>query len=191
MADWIAASWHVKVLNVIHDEVEAPDRRPRLQVILEHTRERQKFFDGLNFDPVKQQAIAARFVELVSQRRSASYDTDRLLVVFSAFAPLARQEMDSQIPDDEVNTLLRRLANPDLWTIHRCFGRVTFMFHTDEQARKYGDGGHGNAYADQYFELLKKHDEFGYLSRERFSLEFDSKENFDRNYASSWFYYDR
>jgi hypothetical protein len=192
MADWIAGMWHVKVLNVIHDEVDAPERRPRLQVILEHTHERQKFFDGLNFDPVKQQAIAARFAKLVtSQRRSAPHDTDRLLVVFSAFAPLAREEADSRIPDDEVNALQRRIADPDLWTIHRCFGRVTFMFYTDEQARKCVEDGRRDTYADRYFELLQKHDEFGYLRRSRFSIECDSKANFDSNYASSWFYYDR
>jgi hypothetical protein len=191
MADWIAAKWRVKVLNVIHDEVQAPETRPRLQVILEHTRERQTFFDGLNFDPVKQQVIAARFTELVNQRRSAPTDTGRLLVVFSAFASLARQEADSRIPNDELNALQQRIANPDLWTIHRCFGRITFMFYTDAQARTHADAGRRDTYADRYFELLQTHDEFGYLSRPRFSVDFDSKENFDSKYASSWFYYDR
>ena len=111
--------------------------------------------------------------------------------MFSAFAPLAREEADSRISDDEVNALQKRIADPDLWTIHRSFGRVTFMFYTDEQARSCVEDARRITYADQYFELLQKHDEFGYLSRPRFSIECDSKENFDSNYASSWFYYDR
>ena len=38
-------------------------------------------------------------------------------------------------------------------------------------------------------ELLRPHDEFGYLSRWRFAVRFDSKENFDRKYDANWFYY--
>ena len=84
-----------------------------------------------------------------------------------------------------------RIANPLLWTIHRCFGRVTFMFFTNEQAGSHAEAGFREAYADQYFEVLQKYDEFRYCQRAQFSVEFDSKENFEKHYAASWFYYDR
>lgn len=41
------------------------------------------------------------------------------------------------------------------------------------------------------FEVLQRYDEFHYCQRARFSVEFDSKENFEKNYSASWFYYDR
>ncbi len=192
MADWVASRWQVTVLNVIYDQIDAShNRRPRLQVIVEHSHECQAFFDGHNFDPLKQQAVAARFAELVNQQQPTRYDVDGLFVVFSAFAPLARREADSQIADREVNALQERIANPQLWTIHRCFGRVTFMFYTDEQARTHAQAGLREPYADRYFELLQKHDGFKYLHRARFSVEFDSKEKFEKNHGASWFYYDR
>ena len=192
LADWIAATWQVTVLNVIYDEVEASPTRPRLQVIVEHSRERQTFFASRRgFDPLKQQAIAARFTYLVNRQKPTRYDVDGLLVVFAAFAPLAREEADSQITDVELNALQERIANPHLWTIHRCFGRVTFMFYTDEEARSHAQAGLREAYADLYFELLQRHDEFKYLRKARFSVEFDSKEILDNNYGGSWFYYDR
>jgi hypothetical protein len=78
-----------------------------------------------------------------------------------------------------------------LWTIHRCFGRVVFLFFTDEQAQAHAKGGLLEAYADLYFEVLQRHDEFRYVRRDRFGIEFDSKENFDKNYRSNWFFYDR
>jgi len=65
------------------------------------------------------------------------------------------------------------------------------MFHTDAQARASAAAGLREAYADLYFELLREHDEFQYLRRSRFSVAFDSKENLDRNFAGSWFAYDR
>ncbi len=195
LAAWIAARWLVTVLNVIYDviydQIDVSHERLRLQVIVEHSRERREFFDGPNFDTAKQQAIAARFAELVNRQCPGRYDVDGLLVVFSAFAPLAREDADSQIADVEIRDLQERIANPHLWTIHRCFARVIFMFYTDEQARAYAQAGCRQAYADLYFELLQRHDEFGYLRRARFTVEFDSKENFDKNYAGNWFYYDR
>lgn len=190
LAAWIAATWDVTVLNVVYDELD-PGRQPRLQVIVEHLHERERFCEGCNFDPFAQQAIAARFAELVTRHGSTSYRVERLLVVFAAFAPLAREEADSKIPGEEVRSLQQRIANPDLWTIHRCFAHVTFMFHTEEQARRHEQAGLRDEYAGQYFELLKRHDEFGYVQRDRFSVEFDSKENLDRNYAGSWMHYDR
>ena len=57
--------------------------------------------------------------------------------------------------------------------------------------RKWAGDGCRDTYADLYFALLQQRDEFGYLRRSRFAVEFDSKENFDSNYASNWFYYDR
>jgi hypothetical protein len=109
--------------------------------------------------------------------------------VFSSFAPLARQEADSRVTDKQVEGLRRSLAETALWTIARCFGRVDFMFYTDEQARAHAKAGFLDTYADSYFELLRPHDEFGYLSRSRFAVRFDSKENFEKKYDGSWFYY--
>jgi hypothetical protein len=191
LAQWIGSRWQVTVLNVIYDRPKTLPKCPRLQVIVEHSRERQEFLDGLNFDPLKQHAVAARFTELVNSQTPTPYVVEGLLVVFSAFAPLAREEAHGQITDIELHALQERIANPHLWTIHRCFGRVTFMFYTDEQARTYARAGLREAYTDQYFELVQRHDEFKYLNRARFSVEFDSKENFDTHHEGSWFYYDR
>ena len=40
-----------------------------------------------------------------------------------------------------------------------------------------------------YFEILKAYDEFGYLVEKDFAVNFDSKQNFDDNYESNWYYY--
>jgi len=112
-------------------------------------------------------------------------------VVFSAFAPLAREEADNLITDAELSAFQRRIADPQLWTIHRCFARVVFMFFTEEQKHTRARAGFGETYADGYFELLQQHDEFKYLNRSQFAVEFDSKENFDKKYQGSWFFYDR
>jgi len=45
------------------------------------------------------------------------------------------------------------------------------------------------AWAKNYFQLLKQYDEFGYFKEDDFFIYLNSKENFDTNYESNWYYY--
>ena len=158
-------------------------------MILEHRRDAEKFRDGYNFDATKQQAIRAHFLDIINRQPSHGYDVDGLFVVFSAFAPIAKEEADSKLSEQQIEALKNRLSNPDLWVVSRCFGRVTFMFFTDEQAAKHEANGKKEEYAEKYFEILKPNDEFGYLSVDDFAVGFDSKQNFDDNFKGNWYYY--
>lgn len=213
LAEWIAATWDVTVLNVIYDPANEL-HAPRLQVIVEHQHDAESFRDGLNFDATKQQAIKSRFLDTITTQRSQHKerrtlpwpirllqrfakssspvegdDTDGLFVVFSAFAPIATEEANGKLSAQAIEALQNRLGNPDLWVISRCFGQVTFMFYTDEQAARHEANGKKEDYAGEYFEILKPNDEFGYLSVMDFVVRFDSKQNFDDNYESNWYYY--
>lgn len=162
---------------------------PRLQVILEHQRDAEKFHDGINFDATKQQAIKAHFLNILNRQPSHGYDDTGLFVVFSAFVPIAKEEADSKLSEQQIEDLKNRLGNPDLWVISRCFGNVTFMFYTDEQAAKHEADGKKKEYAARYFEILKVNDEFEYLTAEDFAVRFDSKQNFDNNFEGNWYFY--
>lgn len=39
------------------------------------------------------------------------------------------------------------------------------------------------------FDILKQYDIFKYFERRTFKISLDSKENFDKNYQSNWYYY--
>jgi hypothetical protein len=190
LAEWISLTRDVSVLNIIYDRGTS-NRKPRLQIILEHSFEARKFRSGVNYNPSEQKAITNRFLEIIRREQLARFDLNGLFVIFSAFAPLAKEEADSRISDSDIEVLKKRIGNPDLWEISRCFGHVTFFFYTDAQLKMYSAQGKKNEYASTYFELLKPHDEFDYLKREDFEISFDSKQNFDDNYEGSWFYYHR
>ena len=189
LADWISSRWDVVVLNVIYDSRDDL-RAPRLQVILEHQYDADKFHSSdFNFDADKQASIAKQFIELTNSEQSPRYDVDGLFVVFSAFAPIAKEEADSKLSDEQIESLKNRIGNPDLWCISRCFGHVTFMFYTDVQAAEHEADGKRATYARDYFCILKPMDEFNYITADNFSVQFDSKQNFDDNYQSNWYYY--
>ena len=190
LARRIASTWQVTVLNIIYGPRDSL-HPPRLQVILEHQADALKFHCGVNFDREKQHLVRDRFLTIIGREGAHRFDVDGLFVVFSAFAPLAREEMDSRIPESDVKALQDRIGNSDLWEISRCFGHVTFFFYTDAQAKRYEAEGKKATYSRLYFDLLKPHDEFGYLDEKEFTVAFDSKQNFDENYKSSWFNYYR
>jgi hypothetical protein len=190
LAEWISSTRNVTVLNVIYDRRNSL-HAPRLQVILEHRSHAQKFHRGVNFDRRQQDAVAKKFLEIIGREDTHQFDVDGLFVVFSAFSPIAKQEADSEISEADIKALKKRIANPDLWEISRCLGYVTFFFFTDEQVKKYEAQRKKDEYATMYFELLKPHDEFGYLKRNEFKVTFDSKQNFDDNFESNWYYYYR
>ena len=188
LAAWISDRWRITILNVIYDR-RNDLHGPRIQVIPEHEADAQVFRDGYNFDRRKQQEIASEFLQIINRDLYREYDVDGLFVVFSAFSPLAREEADGKISEGEIDALKRRIGNPELWEISRLFGHITFMFYTDAQAKKHAAKGKQAEYARMYYEILKPHDEFSYLSEDGFTVAFDSKQNFDDNYQSNWCYY--
>lgn len=189
LADWIAATWRVAVLNVVYDR-QAAGGRPRLQVIVEHEHELGVFKDGWNFDERNQQAVASQFQALVTDG-GHRYQTRGLFVAFSAFAPIAREEAHARVSAPDLQHLQARLNDPALWTIRREARQAVFMFFTREDARRREAEGARQTYAAQYFDLLRAHDEFGYCEFSLDLIEFDSKERFDREFESNWFHYDR
>ncbi|HEY5823819.1 MAG TPA: hypothetical protein VIT44_05625 [Cyclobacteriaceae bacterium] len=198
LADWIDKTYDVRTINIIYDTfIAARRKQSRLRVCFEFESESSKFRDDtrINFDTDMQTAIATKFKEILSMKngltgffRSSRYVTDNILIVFSAFEPVARLEANLKIPQEKVKELQKDLDNPDLWKISS-FGATTFFLFTDNQVRKYEGSKIKKDWTDKYFELLERYDEFKYFKRKDFSIHLDSKENFDKNYESNWYYY--
>jgi hypothetical protein len=119
LADWIAAAYPgVTVLNVYRDNVASGELiLPRLTIIFEWAAEAQRFSspDG-NFDAAKQAAIGAKFTELLGADSKEAH-TGRLLVIFTAFEPVARLEAIWSVTPDQLTTLQTKLSNPAIWTV--------------------------------------------------------------------------
>jgi hypothetical protein len=119
------------------------------------------------------------------------YDTKDIWVVFTSFEPIAKDEANSSIPESEIRELKRAISDENLWEISRSFSATTFFLYTDKQVKDYENSDTRKLWTQKYFDILEKYNEFGYFKRDSFSVDFDSKENFDTNYESNWFYYYR
>ncbi|TDO19310.1 hypothetical protein [Pedobacter duraquae] len=180
LADFIDQTFSVKTINIIYD-IFGEEKRPRLNVCFEYESEKLSFNKGgkqsLNFDAKKQRLIAQHF----------NPDAD-VFVFYSAFEPIAKMEANESVTKVDLNQLKKQIAGPDLWEISRIFSVATFFLYTTAQVKSL-DNETKNSWTDWYFERLKKYDVFGYFKRDTFTIYLDSKENFDKNYQSNWYYY--
>lgn len=196
LADWIDITFNVKTINIIFDLLEK--EQPRLNICFETEIERTKFraHDNVNLDHYRQKMIADKFMttELWNHFKNEGKGIRKLLkpdvwVYFSAFQPIAMMEANESIPQSKIDLLKKQLNNPDIWEIARAFTGVTFFLFTDLQVKEYEASDSKKIWAERYFDLLNPFNEFNYYKRESFSVLLDSKENFDNNYESNWYYY--
>lgn len=205
LAEWIDKTYGVKTINIFYDTIDK-GIRPRLEICFEYLREKASFkgSNGLNFDSDKQKAIAKKFketleeqglieeggfLELFKKSRYSEYKTENIWVIYGDFESIAKIEANGSVPEEEVKALKKELNNQDIWEISRAFSGTTIFLYTDEQVKKYENSEEHKKWTDKYFELLSKYDQFGYFKREFFLVFLDSKENFDNNYQSNWYYY--
>lgn len=207
LADWINQKFNTPVLNIYHDKIDVNKNRPRLSIIFEYYQSVEKFQDSIgNYDTEKQKLIANQFRQILKSKsilnRSffdrlfkksypSQFDTDRLLVIFTAFEPIAREEVNQRIPQTEIDNLKQELSSKNVWEIYREFATTTYFFDTDKQIEDYKADGTTQIMTQQYFSILKKYDEFDYIKQDTHFLTFDSKENFDKTFKSNWFWYSR
>ncbi|PJZ43783.1 hypothetical protein [Leptospira brenneri] len=187
---WISAKYDVKTINVFYDFV-IPDHRPRLQVILEKRNDYLFFKEkgSFNFKKEIQEEISEKFIEIINRDNYNNFEINSLFTVFSDFESIAIAEANTKITEREIETLLSEINDKELWKIERCFATTVLFYYTLKQKEKSLLELKNKLYTLKYFDLIKKYDEFGFLNKDTFSILFDCKENFDKNFNGNWFNY--
>jgi hypothetical protein len=126
-----------------------------------------------------------------ASERHAVVRAEGIFVYFADFEDVAKQEVhDLASTGPELDEFTASLGIADqFWCTQRFAGPPIVFVHTDEQACALKASDLPATWADTYFDIAKRHDEFGYLTRAEIAIHVDSKENFDVNYSSNWFYY--
>ncbi|MFC6860512.1 hypothetical protein [Zunongwangia atlantica] len=203
LAKWISDKYEVNVLD-IQEEFMKHNGKVEIAVHLETHQEVMEFKNGndrwSDFDITKQNEIAEKYIQngkLLKIPASGIWgklvkrnpEVNEIFVSYSAFEPIARDEVNELIPDSKIEKLYKDLKLPEIWTISRSQGSATLFVFKDEQKDKIKNSTEFKLIEEKYFDLLKEYDEFNYWKRKNFGIEIDSKQNFDDNYKSNWYYY--
>lgn len=188
----------------IFDRPRGQGKTPRLCVVLERTAQYRSFLRGLyNYDKNKQEAVAVLFTESLAgadlramfgfppQLPRGEVRADEIFVCFEDFEHAAKREVHDLVTSSDLEDFTASLGIGDqFWCTQRLSGPPIVFVQTDEQARAIKASARPQNWAGTYFEIAKRHDEFGYLSRaEIVAILVDSRENFEANYSGNWYYY--
>ena len=196
----------VSLLAVTLDTFDRPRGQgmtPRLGVVLERTSQYRSFLRSpFNFDKEKQNATAILFTEslpganlramfgLRPRLLQAGVRAGEIFVYFVDFERVAKWEVHDRAAGGGLKEFAASLDIGDqFWCIQRFAGPPIVFVQTDDQARALEASALASNWADTYFEIAKRHDEFGYLKRAEIVIRVDSRENFEANFSGSWYYY--
>jgi hypothetical protein len=206
LAEWINENYAANVINITYDTIK-PNNRPRLNIIFEFTRDRNKFINKIgNYNEEYQNDIANEFNKLLKLEKQ--YHVERkynlfnifrishfkhrrnnLLVTFQDFEHVAKAEINEAIPKTFIDELKSRYLKYNVWEISRFSEYTTIFFFTNDQLNESLNAEVRENIRRDYYSQLKHYDKYSYFHYESFNLSFDSKENFDNKYESNWYYY--
>lgn len=182
LASWIKKKYGTMPLWFTEDYIDSGGR-PRLNVIFEWKKEEGLFYNVSNygsFNQHKQKATAKKYEELSPDRKN-------VLVIYGNFEYSACNAANNKISKEERASIIQQY--PEIWEIQPFTVYTSVFFFTGKQLKDAEQSGLQQKIREAYYKLLQQYDEFGYYSLENYSLYFDSKENFDTNYQSNWYYY--
>lgn len=189
LKEWITVEFNQRVLNIYYDTIDNGNR-PRLNVIFENYESVNTIRDRIgNYAKEKQQKIKEKLEELLSNESNDEISTENMFVIFSAFNPIARAEANGKIKDDFLSSLKIKYEQLGIWEINRFGGATTIFFYTEKELEEKSQLPEIALLRNEYLEQLLKYDDFDVIKPEEFNLAFDSKENFDNNFESNWYYY--
>lgn len=205
LAKWISCKYDVSVLNIVPEKI-LPGDRPRLSIAVEYERDHARLCtkDRFTCNARKAAAVSKKYIELIENApgcRSVTVQKTRALVEkqelqrdgvriwVDAFEPLAKQEANSNVKEEDIEALKTQLGLCDLWTVFHGLNIPLFFFFTQAQVAQRTADGTIEAVKAAYFEVLKRTDEFDYFTFDTFRIALDSKENFDTRYSGNWYYY--
>lgn len=182
-ADFIRERFSVQVINVTYTK-----RQDSINLTLwfKYENEAISFYkDRFVIDSRKRDTILKQFKQIANMENKS----DSIYLCYQAFETLAKEDINKSITQLEILELKEKLYCNDLWEISRCLANVVFFLYKDKQVRQYKERGFIDIWSKMYLDLLNRYDVFGFFTKENFHIKLDSKENFDNNFNSNWYYY--
>ena len=97
----------------------------------------------------------------------------------------------SRFRERDKQRVIEEFAQYRIWKIEG-FSKETVVFYLTEKDVQDSQTNEGSQRIKQRcYQLVKQYDEFDYFQPNTFPIRFDSKENLDKNYKGSMFYYFR
>jgi hypothetical protein len=192
LSDWLMNMYSVKVLNFEFNKlIGSSSDKYRLCIIMKNTEDYQKMHvSNFEFNPEYQSQIAGEFQTLAAKYRFATAEQLRdLFVSYNDFSEEAKTEANWKAIDRFKWVV--KFKYPAVWKVISMFSSTVVFYYGNSDIAPNEQNGLSEKIIGDYYSVLKKYDDLNYFTRENIQVKFDSKENVDKNYEGSLFYYTR
>jgi hypothetical protein len=145
-----------------------------------------------NFEPNEeyQSRITSEFQRLAMKHQFATEEQLRdPFVTYNDFSEEAKTEANWKAIDRF--KWVAKFKYRAIWQVISMFSSMVVFYYSDSDIALNEQKGMNEKIISDYYSVLKKYDELNYFTRENIQVKFDSKENVDKNYEGSLFYYTR
>jgi putative heme iron utilization protein len=199
---WVNLRYKINAIYVDFN-IESNGKQSKLHLILKDQSDYQKMLDNSGYNSIIQDEIAGKFREILREEDS-DIDTKiiaekvfkffrkpktNIWVCYSNFINVYSAEISTELTKNEIKTLVEKYKVGNIWEIHTNGFYITVFFEKESHIEENKENLFFENLKREYFEIVKQKDEFGFFKKDKIILLFDSKENFDKNFESNWYYY--
>ncbi len=185
----INSEFSVNILNVILDYLDINNfKNPRLNIIVENSDDYIKFYKSpYNFDKKIERKIKKIFEDSLDISQIVNYN--KLFVIASDFRNVAIDEAHNNISEEKLQDIAQVIDKDNIWLVRKYGSWITVFLYKEKNSRYTNKKDILKQFTELYFPLLKEFDEFNYCKISDLKVDFDTKENFEKNYQGNWYYY--
>lgn len=192
LRDEVGARFAVQVLHVAYDAIEIGPSvgRPRLNLIVETEADHAALLENrFKVRRDVERHVLTRFARLAAELEPGRYETENVLLITDCFAVDCLERACAEFRQHDSDRVIEEFAAARIWRIDG-FARANVIFlPTEVDVRHARASGTAARIAARCLDLIRGHDEFGYLSEANVEVRIDSKENLDRDYRGNLYYY--
>ena len=190
---WANSQYSINVIYVVYDLIEiGPHKgRPRLNLIIETSQDyKQLHKDIFTLEPNVMSSVLNMFSLIVAASKCPSqYNTTNVHLISDDFSEEAMGRAAEQFLHNDAQGVKNRFPEANIRDISGLSTQIVVFYQKEQQIIQSQKNGRSATIHQSCYEGVKRYDEFDYVCHENFSLKFDSKENVDKNYNGSMFYY--
>ena len=194
LMDWISNRFKINVINIEYDKIDQ-GKRDRLNVIVKKRIDADKMHhNGPDYSGYKkeyQQEILDAFLKIYDGSNFMDFDAEfKPWVCYHVFDDVAISEANGEIGIEKLSEITKEYSEIGIWQIVQFFeATIVFLFEVKQLEEL--DKGKAESLRKRLFKEVKAHDEFDILKEDRFTINFDTKENLDKNYEGDMINYFR
>jgi hypothetical protein len=136
-----------------------------------------------------EKSLVEKLLLKIGLKSNIKQQFENIWVCYSVFLTVYSTEISTEFTKEKIDELIKKYKKDNVWEIHISSFYITIFLEKENQIEESRQKSLFDKLKEEYIEIVKEKDEFGLFKKKLINLAFDSKENFDKNYDSSWFYY--